>query len=59
MDITRQLKNLENQNLSLSTGIDLIVPNAIYEDAKSVDFIQNDNGTYSILIKNLENLKTN
>ncbi|MGQ7742407.1 nucleoid-associated protein, partial [Streptococcus suis] len=55
---SRQLKKFENQKLSLSNGIELIVPNAIYEDAESVEFIQNDNGTYSILIKNIEDIKS-
>ena len=44
-------KKFENQKLSLSNGIELIVPNNVYQDAESVEFIQNDNGTYSILIK--------
>ena len=51
IDHSRQTKKLENQKLSLSNGIQLIVPNNVYEDAESVEFIQNPNGTYSILIK--------
>ncbi|MBF0788273.1 MULTISPECIES: nucleoid-associated protein [unclassified Streptococcus] len=58
IDSSRQLKKFENQKLSLSNGIELIVPNTIYEDAESVEFIQNDNGTYSILIKNIEDIKS-
>ncbi len=54
IDASRQLKRFENQKLSLSNGIELIVPNNVYQDAESVEFIQNDNGTYSILIKNIE-----
>lgn len=54
LDTSRQLKKLENQKLSLSNGIELIVPNRVYEDAESVEFIQNEDGTYSILIKNIE-----
>lgn len=54
IDASRQLKKLENQKLSLSNGIELIVPNQVYEDAESVEFIQNHDGTYSILIKNIE-----
>ena len=59
IDLSRQLKKFENQKLSLSNGIELIVPNTIYEDAESVEFIQNENGTYSILIKNIEDIKSN
>lgn len=57
IDASRQLKKFENQKLSLSNGIELIVPNNVYQDAESVEFIQNDNGTYSILIKNIEDIK--
>ena len=58
IDARRQLKKFENQKLSLSNGIELLVPNHVYEDAESVEFIQNDNGTYSILIKNIEDIQS-
>lgn len=58
IDSSRQLKRFENQKLSLSNGIELIVPNNIYDDAESVEFFQNENGTYSILIKNIEDIKS-
>ena len=58
IDASRQLKKFENQKLSLSNGIELLVPNHVYEDAESVEFIQNDNGTYSILIKNIEDIQS-
>ena len=57
IDASRQLKKFENQKLSLSNGIELLVPNHVYEDAESVEFIQNENGTYSILIKNIEDIQ--
>ena len=40
IDASRQLKRFENQKLSLSNGIELIVPNKVYQDAESVEFIQ-------------------
>ncbi|HEP2909025.1 TPA: nucleoid-associated protein [Streptococcus pyogenes] len=58
IDHSRQIKKLENQKLSLSNGIELTVPNAIYQDAEAVEFLLNDDGTYSILIKNIEDIKT-
>ncbi|MGT2845982.1 nucleoid-associated protein [Streptococcus massiliensis] len=58
IDSSRQKKKFENQKLSLSNGIELIVPNNIYQDAESVEFIQNNNGTYSILIKNIEDIQS-
>ena len=57
IDHSRQTKKLENQKLSLSNGIQLIVPNNVYDAAESVEFIQNPNGTYSILIKNIEDIQ--
>ena len=57
IDHSRQTKKLENQKLSLSNGIQLIVPNNVYDDAESVEFIQNPNGTYSILIKNIDDIQ--
>lgn len=57
VDVSRQTKKLESQKLSLSNGIELIVPNGIYRDAESVEFIQNNDGTYSILIKNVEDIQ--
>lgn len=59
IDHSRQTKKLENQKLSLSNGIQLLVPNAIYQDADTVEFIQNQDGTYSILIKNIQDIKNN
>ncbi|MGT2932658.1 nucleoid-associated protein [Streptococcus catagoni] len=57
IDHSRQIKKLESQKLSLSNGIELTVPNTVYQDAKTVEFIMNDDGTYSILIKNIEDIK--
>lgn len=58
IDHSRQIKKLESQKLSLSNGIELLVPNNVYQDAESVEFIQNQNGTYSILIKNIEDIQS-
>lgn len=57
IDSSRQVKKLENQKLSLSNGIEMIVPNHVYQDAESVEFLQNPDGTYSILIKNIQDIK--
>ncbi|AND79319.1 nucleoid-associated protein [Streptococcus pantholopis] len=57
IDYSKQSKKLSSQKLSLSNGIELIVPNQIYQDADSVEFIQNQDGTYSILIKNIEDIQ--
>ncbi|MGT2865835.1 nucleoid-associated protein [Streptococcus fryi] len=58
IDSSRQLKKRETQKLSLSNGIELLVPHHVYQDAESVEFIQNDDGTYSILIKNIQDIQS-
>lgn len=57
IDPSKQIKKYENQKLSLSNGIELIVPNEVYQDAESVEFIQNEDGSYSILIKNIQDIQ--
>lgn len=58
IDHSRQTKKLENQKLSLSNGIEMLVPTRVFQDAESVEFIQNQDGTYSILIKNIQNIQS-
>lgn len=58
IDYSRQAKKRDSQKLSLSNGIELIVPHHVYEDAESVEFIQNNDGTYSILIKNIQDIES-
>lgn len=58
IDASRQLKKRDSQKLSLSNGIELIVPHHIYQDADMVEFIPNDDGTYSILIKNIQDIQS-
>jgi predicted DNA binding CopG/RHH family protein len=50
-------QKLSTQKLSLSYGIEITVPNDVYDDAERVEFIQNADGTYSILIKNITDIK--
>ncbi|MDR1567379.1 MAG: nucleoid-associated protein [Streptococcaceae bacterium] len=50
-------KRLSTQKLSLSYGIELTVPNEVYDDASRVEFIENADGSYSILIKNITDIK--
>ncbi len=58
IDHSRQTKKLENQKLSLSNGIEMLVPTRVFQDAESVEFIQNQDGTYSILIKNIQDIQS-
>ena len=52
IDASRQLKKFENQKLHCQMELNSTVPNNVYEDAESVEFILKTRmGTYSILIK--------
>lgn len=57
IDYSKQVKRLSKQKLSLSNGIELVVPNQLYQDAEAVEFIENEDGTYAILIKNIEAIR--
>ena len=57
IDHSRQTKKLENQKLSLSSGIQLKDQITVYDDAESVEFIENPNGTYYILINIIKDIQ--
>lgn len=49
-------KKLEKQFLVTDTGIEINIPMEQYQDAGSVEFISNPDGTISVLIKNITHL---
>jgi hypothetical protein len=49
-------KKFGKQKLKMDNGIELIVPLEIYQDSNSVEFINNPDGTISIVIKNIESI---
>jgi len=49
-------KKFGKQKLKMDNGIELIVPLEVYQDANSVEFINNPDGTISIVIKNIEKI---
>jgi hypothetical protein len=49
-------KKLEKQFLVTDTGIEINIPMDQYQDAGSVEFISNPDGTISVLIKNISHL---
>lgn len=49
-------KKLEKQFLVTDTGIEINIPMEQYQDAGSVEFISNPDGTISVLIKNIAHL---
>ncbi|SJZ36862.1 hypothetical protein SAMN02745116_00060 [Pilibacter termitis] len=58
MDEIREIsdKKFGKQKLKMDNGIELIVPLEVYRDANAVEFINNPDGTISIVIKNIEKI---
>lgn len=49
-------KKFGKQKLKMSNGIELIVPMDVYKNANLIEFVNNPDGTVSILIKNIEEI---
>lgn len=47
------LRKYEKQYLSTDTGVEIKIPMEQYRDGESIEFITNDDGSISILIKNI------
>lgn len=45
------------QKLRLNNGIEISIPMDLYQDAEVVEFINNPDGTISVMIKNIEKIK--
>lgn len=50
-------KKYQKQYLLTDTGIEIKIPMEQYKDSKSVEFITNEDGTISVLIKNIGHLQ--
>lgn len=53
----RTTKKYETQYLTTDSGIEIKIPMEKYNDPGSVEFITNQDGTVSVLIKNIEHIK--
>lgn len=51
------VRKYQNQHLYTDTGIEIKIPMEQYKNPKSVEFITNQDGTISVLIKNIEHLE--
>ncbi|WP_071131413.1 nucleoid-associated protein [Enterococcus timonensis] len=47
-------KKYGKQKLKLSNGIELIVPLEIYKDPEKIEFVNNPDGTISVILKNID-----
>ena len=51
------VRKYQKQHLMTNTGIEIKIPMEQYRDTRSVEFITNEDGTISLLIKNIEHLE--
>lgn len=51
-------KKFEKQYLKTDTGIEINIPMEQYQDVEQVEFITNEDGTISVLIKNINKITT-
>ena len=56
--IEATIKKFQKQRLTTDTGIEITIPMEEYGDPDKVEFITNDDGTISVLIKNIGRLST-
>lgn len=47
------VRRMENQKLKAVSGVEIKVPVEVYKDPSALEFIQNEDGTTSLLIKNI------
>ena len=47
------VRRLEKQSLRSGSGVEIKVPVSVYRDKEAVEFLKNDDGTTSLLIKNI------
>lgn len=52
------VKKFQKQHLTTDTGIEITIPMEEYKDPNKVEFITNQDGTISVLIKNIGRLST-
>ena len=52
------IKKFQKQHLTTDTGIEITIPMEEYKDPNKVEFITNEDGTISVLIKNIGHLSS-
>jgi hypothetical protein len=49
-------RKYSKQKFKLDNGIEITIPSEIYENKEMVEFINNPDGSVSVLIKNIESI---
>lgn len=57
LDKEQAEKKFGSQKLKLDNGIEIIIPIDLYKDKSVVEFITNEDGTTSVVLKNIETIK--
>lgn len=55
-NVTKFEKKYSKQKLKLANGIEITVPIELYWDKEIIEFINNPDGTISVMIKNVEEI---
>ncbi|UUV99114.1 nucleoid-associated protein [Vagococcus luciliae] len=55
-NIVKYEKKYSKQKFKLANGIELSIPSDVFNDANMVEFINNPDGTISVMIKNIEEI---
>ena len=56
VDKEATLKKMSRHKLSTDTGIELTIPTDYFENTEYIEFSQNDDGSYSITLKHIQNI---
>lgn len=57
IDNERFVRRCEKQKFKLDNGIEISIPIEVYQDKDAVEFINQPDGTLSVIIKNIEDIK--
>ena len=55
-NVPKYERKYSKQKFKLDNGIEITIPSEIYENKEMVEFINNPDGSVSVLIKNIESI---
>lgn len=56
INVTKYEKKYSKQKLKLANGIEMTIPVEVYQDKELIEFINNPDGTISVMIKNVDEI---